>query len=184
MESSWTDARVARLKELHAEGLSASQIAANLGGVSRCAVISKVHRLGLGGRVRTAHAKSTSVATGKVGRIKHRVLRIGPAPGRGGHMRASFVPTLEIEPLRDLSPEAIPPEQRKTILTIRSNECRWPYGTPGTADFFLCGAPADPGPYCRGHRAIAWRPANSSERYATRLPPSEGFRFGSRKVTG
>ncbi|MEP4560994.1 MAG: GcrA family cell cycle regulator, partial [Nitratireductor sp.] len=41
----WTDERVELLKKLWAEGLSASQIAAQLGGVSRNAVIGKVHRL-------------------------------------------------------------------------------------------------------------------------------------------
>src|SRR3712207_3063070 len=47
---SWTDERVERLKKLWQEGLSASQIAAELGGVTRNAVIGKVHRLGLSGR--------------------------------------------------------------------------------------------------------------------------------------
>ena len=46
----WTDERVEKLKKLWSEGLSASQIAAQLGGVSRNAVIGKVHRLGLSGR--------------------------------------------------------------------------------------------------------------------------------------
>ena len=48
----WTDERVARLTKLWAEGLSASQIATDLGEVSRNAVIGKVHRLGLSGRVK------------------------------------------------------------------------------------------------------------------------------------
>ena len=42
----WTDERVELLKTLWAEGLSASQIANRLGGVTRNAVIGKVHRLG------------------------------------------------------------------------------------------------------------------------------------------
>ncbi|WP_412058970.1 GcrA family cell cycle regulator [Bartonella sp. DGB2] len=46
----WTDERVTLLKQLWGEGLSASQIATQLGGVSRNAVIGKVHRLKLGGR--------------------------------------------------------------------------------------------------------------------------------------
>ena len=47
---SWTDERVEKLKELWAEGMSASQIAKSLGGVTRNAVIGKVHRLGLSNR--------------------------------------------------------------------------------------------------------------------------------------
>ncbi len=52
---SWTNERVELLKKLWGDGLSASQIAGELGGVTRNAVIGKVHRLGLSGR-----AKSTS----------------------------------------------------------------------------------------------------------------------------
>src|SRR5246127_3490779 len=48
----WTDERVENLKKLWGEGLSASQIAAELGGITRNAVIGKVHRLGLSGRAK------------------------------------------------------------------------------------------------------------------------------------
>lgn len=54
---SWTDERVETLKKMWAEGQSASQIAKELGGVTRNAVIGKVHRLGLSNR--------TTGATGK-----------------------------------------------------------------------------------------------------------------------
>jgi GcrA cell cycle regulator len=47
---SWTDERVELLKRMWAEGQSASQIAKELGGVTRNAVIGKVHRLGLSNR--------------------------------------------------------------------------------------------------------------------------------------
>lgn len=74
----WNDERVEQLKKLWAEGKSASQIAAEIGGVSRNAVIGKVHRLGLSGRPKAggspkprksadsaeqaAHARSSGVA--------------------------------------------------------------------------------------------------------------------------
>ena len=48
---SWTDERVETLKSMWTEGKSASQIAKELGGVTRNAVIGKVHRLGLSNRV-------------------------------------------------------------------------------------------------------------------------------------
>lgn len=47
----WTDERVETLKAMWAEGKSASQIAKELGGITRNAVIGKVHRLGLSNRV-------------------------------------------------------------------------------------------------------------------------------------
>ena len=49
-QANWSEDRVEQLKSLWTEGLSASQIARALGGVTRNAVIGKVHRLGLAGR--------------------------------------------------------------------------------------------------------------------------------------
>ena len=58
---SWTDERVEILTKMWAEGNSASQIAKELGGVTRNAVIGKVHRLGLSNRTTTsASSKSES----------------------------------------------------------------------------------------------------------------------------
>jgi GcrA cell cycle regulator len=56
--SKWTDDREERLKALWTGGWSASQIAGELGGLSRNAVIGKVHRLGLSGRQGTARRRS------------------------------------------------------------------------------------------------------------------------------
>ena len=65
---SWTDERVELLKKMWGEGQSASQIAKELGGVTRNAVIGKVHRLGLSNRTTTGAAakaapKETKAAT-------------------------------------------------------------------------------------------------------------------------
>ncbi len=59
---SWTDERVELLKKMWGEGQSASQIAKELGGVTRNAVIGKVHRLGLSNRTAAAPAKSAAPA--------------------------------------------------------------------------------------------------------------------------
>ena len=59
---SWTDERVELLKKMWGEGQSASQIAKELGGVTRNAVIGKVHRLGLSNRTTGATAKPTGPA--------------------------------------------------------------------------------------------------------------------------
>src|SRR6202035_1473542 len=71
---SCTDERVELLKKLWSDGLSASQIAAELGGITRNAVIGKVHRLGLSGR-----AKSTSSAAPRQrkARAPSHMMRIG-----------------------------------------------------------------------------------------------------------
>ena len=58
----WTDERVELLKKLWQDGLSASQIAKQLGGVTRNAVIGKVHRLGLSGRATPSKPRSCSIS--------------------------------------------------------------------------------------------------------------------------
>ena len=59
---SWTDERVETLKKMWAEGQSASQIAKELGGVTRNAVIGKVHRLGLSNRTTAEEEAAPEVA--------------------------------------------------------------------------------------------------------------------------
>ena len=61
---SWTDERVEILKKMWGEGQSASQIAKELGGVTRNAVIGKVHRLGLSNRA-TSNSSAKSEAKPK-----------------------------------------------------------------------------------------------------------------------
>ena len=70
--ATWTDERVELLKKLWADGLSASQIAGELGNVTRNAVIGKVHRLGLSGR---AKDKAASAAPQRPRRDRHSHVR-------------------------------------------------------------------------------------------------------------
>ncbi|MGB0901771.1 GcrA family cell cycle regulator [Halocynthiibacter sp.] len=62
---SWTDERVEVLKKMWGEGQSASVIAKELGGVTRNAVIGKVHRLGLSNRASTTKAAPKKEAAAK-----------------------------------------------------------------------------------------------------------------------
>ena len=55
---SWTEDKVAKLKELWGKGNTASQIAEIIGGISRNAVIGKAHRLNLSAKIKTRSAKS------------------------------------------------------------------------------------------------------------------------------
>jgi hypothetical protein len=53
---------------------------------------------------------------------------------------------------------AIPHAQRRSLLELTDDTCRWPVGDPCAADFFFCGAPPLPGkPYCAAHCARAER---------------------------
>src|ERR1700754_2085357 len=97
---SWTDERVELLKRLWSEGLSASQIAAELGGITRNAVIGKVHRLGLSGR---AKPPSSSVPRPRKARASSQMFR--PArPMVRGNTALAVSPAYDY----DLEPEPQP----------------------------------------------------------------------------
>src|SRR5205085_4411379 len=100
---SWTDERIETLKKLWSEGLSASQIAAELGGVTRNAVIGKVHRLGLSGRAKTP---SSAAPRARKARPPSQMVRL-PRPAVRGNTALARHPLLgyhldpepEIEPI-------------------------------------------------------------------------------------
>ena len=167
---SWTDERVELLRKLWLDGLSASRIAAELaGGVTRNAVIGKVHRLGLSGRVKTQSA-STSART----KVLKSPLSGGSRLGTAGLHRAVAMPmrgnvALAIQdrpaPLpqlrRTYDDNVIPMTETVTIMELRESMCRWPVGDPSSADFRYCGgkAPIGEGPYCKHHARMAYQPA-------------------------
>ncbi|WP_237154292.1 GcrA family cell cycle regulator [Oryzibacter oryziterrae] len=177
---SWTDERVERLKTLWSEGLSASQIAAELGAVTRNAVIGKVHRLGLSGRAKPqvqpsrptaapatgqrvkaapARAAVQSQPSGRVTQATARPVSIGATALKADSMaEEALLPArvTEIEP---------PTFERVTILNLTESTCKWPVGDPGKPDFFFCGRKSDVGiPYCAFHARIAYQPSTERRR--------------------
>lgn len=52
----------------------------------------------------------------------------------------------------------VPSDGAATILSIRRDACRWPYGDPAETDFSLCGRPAERGAFCAAHATLAYRP--------------------------
>ena len=147
---SWTDDRVATLKKLWGEGLSATQIACRMDGVTRNSVISKVHRLNLPPRTLTKRSNhSGSIA--KPSRIQgtrntKRKTGLKPTvPGTGG-----------LKSLAAEMKEALPaegPAEGYLITDLKNDQCRWPINdaAPG-ADHLFCGAQcADQSPYCPEH---------------------------------
>jgi GcrA cell cycle regulator len=155
---SWTDERVETLKKLWADGLSASQIAAELGGITRNAVIGKVHRLGLSGR---AKSPSSAAPRPRKSRAASQMLRVSRSSMRGNTALAHAY-ELDVESDPELIDNVIPLGQRRSLLELTEETCRWPIGDPGTADFFFCGGPAITSlPYCAYHSRIAYQPANA-----------------------
>ena len=149
----WTEERVELLKKLWADGLSASQIAAELGGITRNAVIGKVHRLGLSGR---AKSPSSSAPRARKPRSSS-MIRVPRAHIRGN---TALAYDYAAEPEPELI--EIPIEQRKNLLQLTEATCHWPVGDPGSTDFFFCGGPSNEGsPYCNFHSRVAYQPASA-----------------------
>jgi GcrA cell cycle regulator len=107
---SWTDERVETLKRMWGEGQSASQIAKELGGVTRNAVIGKVHRLGLSNRVGGKDEDEAPVVAAPQ----------APAPGRPEPAAVRPDPAPRPEPARPAAPAAAaPPASNVTQLPVR-----------------------------------------------------------------
>ena len=136
----WTDERVETLKRLWTDGLSASQIAAELGGITRNAVIGKVHRLGLSGR---AKSPSSAAPRPRKARQHQHMMRVS-RPSARGNTALAHAYDLDAQAEPELVDNVVPMGQRRTLLELTEETCRWPIGDPGQADFFFCGGPA----YC------------------------------------
>jgi GcrA cell cycle regulator len=158
----WNDERVDLLKKLWSDGLSASQIAGRLGGVTRNAVIGKVHRLGLSGRATTSRMKShrpraRSQATKRL--MKPRFANLGNPALRQLYLGDTepYVPSVE-----EL---VIPVAERRSIQTLTEVCCRWPIGDPQQPDFHFCGKNKVLGlPYCEFHARRAFQPPQPRRR--------------------
>jgi GcrA cell cycle regulator len=156
---SWTDERVELLKKLWADGLSASQIAGELGGITRNAVIGKVHRLGLSGR---AKSPSSSAPRPRKARPASHMVRVS-RPAVRGNTALAYDYEAEAEP--ELIEAVIPLEQRRTLVQLTDATCRWPVGDPGSTDFFFCGGQTkEDGVYCTHHSRVAYQPAGDRRR--------------------
>ncbi len=156
----WTEERVEILKKLWAEGLSASQIANRLGGVTRNAVIGKVHRLGLSGRVTTPRIKSIHTRKRSARPAQRNARKPFRVPGSA--TVKAFQPPLEARrpaPAPRFEELVIPADERATLLTLKECDCRWPIGDPQDEDFHFCGRKKLPGlPYCEYHARVAFQP--------------------------
>ena len=145
--SPWTTERIAQLRDFVIAGLSCSQIAAEIG-VSRNAVIGKIHRLGIGpGRPAASPARACPP---RARRPRHftpsRVLQLFGA-------QASCLAD-------DTEALAIDTAQRCSLLAVAHGKCRWPIGDPCDPNFLFCGNEAVTGfSYCAGHARMAYRHA-------------------------
>lgn len=179
---SWTDERVETLKTMWGEGKSASQIAKELGGVTRNAVIGKVHRLGLSNRASPA----TKAAPKEMPAEKAAAPK--PAPRAPAEEKVEPAPQVTKPPMplrkpiikagqplppqpsaNEVSPEALAnvkavekTAKRLTLMELTERTCKWPVGDPATDDFWFCGHAVQAGkPYCEAHVAVAFQPMSA-----------------------
>ncbi|HVX80051.1 MAG: GcrA family cell cycle regulator [Devosia sp.] len=180
----WTEERVELLKKLWMEGFSASQIANELGdGVTRNAVIGKVHRLKLSGRAKPASAAPRARSTPRSsGPRRVASPSAGARPGLSGVLKArqsmGAAPVMgatalkiseELEAEVYVAPQVqelfIPVEQRLTLLQLNEHTCKWPIGDPLTPDFYFCGQHSEEGkPYCEFHSHRAYHQIEKKKR--------------------
>lgn len=144
-KSSWTDDRIATLKQLWGAGKTAAEIANELGGVTRNAVIGKAHRLGLSGRsspIQTKSSVSKTDATANRTRRQQTVRSSTPSE------------PVFVDPTLDKAPDG----KGKSLLELNEKMCKWPYGDPKKDGFHFCGDRSVPGmPYCSTHVEMAYQ---------------------------
>jgi GcrA cell cycle regulator len=171
----WTEERVELLKKLWMEGFSASQIASELGdGVTRNAVIGKVHRLKLSGRAKPTSAAPRTRSAPRSAGVRRAPASTGARASLSGSMMkqrsmgaAPVIGATALKISEDVEAEAaiapqvaelfIPVEQRLTLLELNEHTCKWPIGDPLTPDFYFCGQHSEEGkPYCEFHARRAF----------------------------
>ena len=152
MTAGWTEDRVGALKKLWLEGQSASQIAKQLGGgVTRNAVIGKVHRLGLSGRAAPSQPARATFRPSRP-RPAAQPTQAPSAPRRieAVQPRAAAAPSVPA-PMPDLPGTA-------TVMTLGAHMCKWPIGDPSSNEFSFCGRRSSEGVYCVEHARVAYQP--------------------------
>ena len=144
---SWTDEKVAKLKELWGKGNTASQIAEIIGGLSRNAVIGKAHRLNLSAKIKTRTASSNK-------KFEEFQLNQNPNSRKG---RKNKFKSLIIE--KDFEPE-----NPKQLEELDEKSCKWPIGHPNEKNFYFCGRSSlKDFSYCKLHVLYAFQPKGKKE---------------------
>tara|TARA_B100001121_G_C18570086_1_gene564536 strand:- start:338 stop:832 length:495 start_codon:yes stop_codon:yes gene_type:complete len=144
---SWTDEKVAKLKELWGKGNTASQIAEIIGGITRNAVIGKAHRLNLSAKIKTRTATSNQNFENSLqeNNIKTR-------KGRRNKFKSLIIE-------KDFEPE-----NPKQLEELNENSCKWPIGHPNEKSFYFCGRTSlKDFSYCKLHLLYAYQPKGKKE---------------------
>ena len=144
---SWTEEKVAKLKELWGKGNTASQIAEIIGGLSRNAVIGKAHRLNLSAKIKTRTAATNHNFENSLVEKETKNKR-----NRKGKFRSLIIE-------KDFEPE-----NPKQLEELDENSCKWPIGHPDEKSFYFCGRSSlKDFSYCKLHLLYAYQPKGKKE---------------------
>ena len=143
---SWTDEKVAKLKELWGKGSTASQIAEIIGGISRNAVIGKAHRLNLSAKIKTRLATNQNKDC-----YKSEKQEISKKSKRGKFR--SLILSKDFEPAKNLQLEE-----------LTEQTCKYMEGHPNEASSSFCGRKTvEKFSYCPLHLIVVFQPRNKKE---------------------
>ena len=144
----WTEAVIAELRRLWAEGLSTAEIGRRLG-VSKNAIVGKAHRLALSPRPSPIRrGASENAAPSPPRRVS--------GPNLPPLAQAALPPVADI-PIARAQPQLRPVAPPVARSGARFSACCWPIGDPGTSSFHFCGTEAIQGkPYCPSHAQLAY----------------------------
>jgi GcrA cell cycle regulator len=155
--ATWTPERVEQLRTCIATGLSCSEIAAEIG-VTRNAVIGKIHRLGLapgrpGSGLMSGPAREhTPGARRSQPSSQRQFLRLIFAD------RASPSGATNADPTNVTATAYVESTRPCSLLELAACNCRWPVSNGSTSAFAFCGNDSVRGfPYCAGHARMAYR---------------------------
>lgn len=170
---SWTDERIELLRKLWEKGLTASQIAEQLGdNISRNAVIGKAHRLGLKSRPSPVKPGENGNDAPQVATPVVESRAATPAEPIAESHKSVVAAAAASAPTRTATPTAGSKSDKTTLLDLSDKVCKWPIGHPGEPDFHFCGKPAQPGfPYCGEHCAVAYQAQLPRRDRVRPLPP-------------
>ena len=144
---SWTEEKVAKLKELWGKGNTASQIAEIIGGITRNAVIGKAHRLNLSAKIKTRSATSNQNFENSIDQKNSKIKK-----GRKSRFKSLIIE-------KDFEPE-----NPKQLEELDENSCKWPIGHPNEKTFYFCGRSSlKDFSYCKLHLLYAYQPKGKKE---------------------
>lgn len=170
-ESVWSDEKTQRMVVMVEQCKSATVIAAELGGMTRNAVIGKAHRMGLTLKSTTGPNGTTRVMKGGRPRARYTRPTLPSIPDQTRRSYFDDIPEMSFNPVAAGTPTETPvefdaiPLPAKTLIDLEQQDCRFPVAEPAHGDFRFCGNrrfSADgktfTHPYCPRHCRVAYQP--------------------------